>query len=92
MSHAKNVLHELRTETASLKKDPKRSTNANIRVRSNLETTFTRKFVDVAKEYQVCALLYGSSCSATWQCVDVAKEYQVCATLYISLVMLTFAA
>ncbi|KAG5181317.1 soluble NSF attachment protein receptor [Tribonema minus] len=52
VSHAKTLLHDLRTETAALKRDPKRSTNANIRVRANLETTFTRKFVDVAKEYQ----------------------------------------
>eukprot|EP00953_Heterococcus_sp_UTEX-ZZ885_P005489 3425-Heterococcus_DN1.PRE.2 len=53
VAHAKALLQAMRDETAAMKKDPKKGSSANTRVRENLLNTFTRKFVDVAKEYQV---------------------------------------
>jgi t-SNARE complex subunit (syntaxin) len=52
VNHAKLLLQEIRTETAELKKDSRRASSANLRVRENLLNNFTRKFVDTAKEYQ----------------------------------------
>lgn len=35
-----------------MKKDPARAKPSEVRVRENLQNTLTRKFVDVAKDYQ----------------------------------------
>lgn len=48
-SITKNILQRLKEETDSLKKTAKAN---DIRIRENLTTTLTRKFVDVMKEYQ----------------------------------------
>jgi ribosomal protein S25 len=57
VAHAKALLQAMRDETAAMKKDPKKGSSANTRVRENLLNTFTRKFVDVAKEYQVTSFV-----------------------------------
>ncbi|CAM9394489.1 unnamed protein product, partial [Hapterophycus canaliculatus] len=52
VAHAKGLLQAMREETEAMKKDPARAKPSEIRVRENLQNTLTRKFVDVAKDYQ----------------------------------------
>ena len=49
-AYAKNLLQRIREETEKLSKSG--STNPEIRIRENLTSTLTRKFVDVMKDYQ----------------------------------------
>ncbi|CAN0105837.1 unnamed protein product [Pylaiella littoralis] len=51
VAHAKGLLQAMREETESMKKDA-RAKPSEIRVRENLQNTLTRKFVDLAKDYQ----------------------------------------
>ncbi|CAM9299004.1 unnamed protein product, partial [Phaeothamnion confervicola] len=51
VAHAKAALQAMREETNKLKRSAK-AKPAEIRVRENLQNTLTRKFVDLAKEYQ----------------------------------------
>ena len=52
MAHAKGLLQAMREETEAMKKDPARAKPSEVRVRENLQNTLTRKFVDLAKDYQ----------------------------------------
>lgn len=52
MAHAKGLLQAMREETELLKRVPARAKPSEIRVRENLQNTLTRKFVDLAKDYQ----------------------------------------
>ncbi|KAG5181330.1 soluble NSF attachment protein receptor [Tribonema minus] len=51
-SHSKTLLNAIRAETTELKRDRKGITDANLRVRVNLERSTLTKFVDAAKEYE----------------------------------------
>lgn len=52
VAHAKGLLQAMREETEKMKKDPSRAKPSEVRVRENLQNTLTRKFVDLAKDYQ----------------------------------------
>lgn len=52
VAHAKGLLQVMREETEAMKKDPSRAKPSEVRVRENLQNTLTRKFVDLAKDYQ----------------------------------------
>lgn len=52
VAHAKGLLQAMREETEAMKKDPARAKPSEVRVRENLQNTLTRKFVDLAKDYQ----------------------------------------
>eukprot|EP00903_Cladosiphon_okamuranus_P017901 g16472.t2 len=52
VAHAKGLLQAMREETEAMKKDPTRAKPSEVRVRENLQNTLTRKFVDLAKDYQ----------------------------------------
>jgi t-SNARE complex subunit (syntaxin) len=52
VAHAKGQLQAMREETARLKTGGRNVKPAEIRVRENLQTTLTKKFVDLAKDYQ----------------------------------------
>ena len=52
MARVKGLLQSMREETDVLKKDPSRAKPSEVRVRENLQNTLTRKFVDLAKDYQ----------------------------------------
>ncbi|CAM9296668.1 unnamed protein product [Ectocarpus sp. 12 AP-2014] len=52
VAHAKGLLQAMREETEVMKKDPSRAKPSEVRVRENLQNTLTRKFVDLAKDYQ----------------------------------------
>ncbi|CBJ27339.1 Soluble NSF Attachment Protein (SNAP) Receptor (SNARE) [Ectocarpus siliculosus] len=52
VAHAKGLLQAMREETEAMKKDPSRAKPSEVRVRENLQNTLTRKFVDLAKDYQ----------------------------------------
>lgn len=45
-------MQAMREETEAMKKDPARAKPSEVRVRENLQNTLTRKFVDLAKDYQ----------------------------------------
>lgn len=52
VARVKGLLQSMREETDALKKDPSRAKPSEVRVRENLQNTLTRKFVDLAKDYQ----------------------------------------
>lgn len=52
VAHAKGLLQAMREETETMKNDPSRAKPSEVRVRENLQNTLTRKFVDLAKDYQ----------------------------------------
>ncbi|CAM9329069.1 unnamed protein product [Ascophyllum nodosum] len=52
VAHAKGLLQSMREETEAMKRDPTRAKPSEVRVRENLQNTLTRKFVDLAKDYQ----------------------------------------
>lgn len=67
MAHAKGLLQAMREETEAMKKDPARAKASEVRVRENLQNTLTRKFVDLAKDYQnrqvcVCVCVFRRVC------------------------------
>eukprot|EP00904_Undaria_pinnatifida_P004753 jgi/Undpi1/14279/HiC_scaffold_9.g03928.m1 len=52
VARVKGLLQSMREETDMLKKDPTKAKPSEVRVRENLQNTLTRKFVDLAKDYQ----------------------------------------
>lgn len=52
VAHAKGLLQVMREETEKMKRDPALAKPSEVRVRENLQNTLTRKFVDIAKDYQ----------------------------------------
>lgn len=61
VAHAKGLLQVMREETDAMKKGSSRAKPSEVRVRENLQNTLTRKFVDLAKDYQNRQVIGGSS-------------------------------